>query len=168
MKPLVVIAAVFIGVAASAQPQRAELTRSGFAPVTVSIPATPNEKLAELTRNWAMETYQRGGYDITGVTGNLLTVSAREDGAFFYRNKGEGFDHDIRYNMELSFAENSYTATFTISEIYANDVRIEYNIPDYFTSAGTLKEDYEEVEPSLENTVNRIIRSHYNFIINFR
>ena len=151
-----------------AQPPQVELSRTGFPAVDVSIPNTPNEKLVDLTKNWALETYKRGNFDVTDVTDNTVTISAVERRAFFYRNKGEGFDHDIRFDMKFTFSDNRYTVNFTVRQIFADGVRIEYAVPDYFTSDGKLKEDYDEVKPSLEATVNKILRSHYNFILNFR
>jgi hypothetical protein len=168
MKRLMAIVAFLSFIIVKAQPPQAELSRTGFPAVDVSIPATPNEKLVDLTKNWALETYKRGNFDVSEVTDNTVTISAVERRAFFYRNKGEGFDHDIRFDMKITFSGNRYTVNFIIKQIFADGVRIEYNIPDYFTSDGKLKEDYEEVKPSLEATVNKIIRSHYNFILNFR
>lgn len=155
---------------ATAQPPRMELTPAGFAPITVDIPQTMPEKLVDLTNNWAYEyNLRQGGYDATNVTENTITITSNRENAFFYRERGEAFDHEIRYEMHFTFNDGgSYTLNFVIIEIYSRDKLIDYNIPDYFTSEGRLKEGYEELEPSLETTVNNIVRSHYNYIINFR
>lgn len=165
-----ITACLFFAAAVAAQP-RLELTPAGFAPVDIELPPTTNEKLIELSRNWAME-YNRPRkerYDITNVTGNSMTISAFKDNAFYYTNRGEEFYHRIRYSIELAFYGDRYTVVFTVVDIYADDDKIiEYKIPDYFNSNGKLKEGYEFIEPSLEATVNSIVGSHYNFIINYR
>lgn len=154
---------------AVAQPPRMELTPAGFAPITVNFPDTLPEKLVDLTNNWAYEyNLRQGGHDATNVTGNTITITANRENAFYYRERGEAFDHEIRYEMHFTFNQGSYTLKFTVVDIYSRDKLLEYNIPNYFTSEGRLKEGYEELEPSLETTVNNIVRSHYNYMINYR
>ncbi|WP_294822514.1 hypothetical protein [uncultured Flavobacterium sp.] len=164
------LAFLFLSAAALAQPPKMELKPNGFDPIEVSIPATPNEKLIEITKAWAQEFNRREeGADITEVTLSSLTVSANKRNGFFYRNRGEAHEHKIRYSMKIAFYENRYTLAFTVNDIYADgDKLIDYKLPDYFTSAGKLKEGYTDLKPSLERTVNDIAASHYNFIINFR
>lgn len=172
MNRVFIIVSCFFLTAIAAQPPRLELQPNGFDPVEVSIPATPNEKLLELSENWAMEFNRRNdtdGYDISNVTPNSMTIGAFKERSFYYTNRGEAFDHKIKYEMRLIFDSDRYTVTFMVTDIYLDDnVRIEYTIPDYFTSRGKLKEGYEQLESSLEETVNNIVQSHYNFIIDFR
>jgi len=167
---------IFFVTLASAQPPRLELEPRGFAPVDVQIPATSNEKLIEVTKAWANEYNnrrstgnRRRGYDVTDETTNALTIHAYKRNAFFYRERGMAFNHSIDYSLRLNFYETYYTIQFTVESIYIdNDKLIESDIQDYFTSDGKLKEGYDELETSLEDNVNEIVESHYNFVINFR
>ncbi len=146
-----------------------ELTPAGFEPVSVVIPATPTEKLVELSKAWALEyNIRKEGADITNVSDNTITISAYRNNAFFYRNNGVPYEHKIRYTMKLDFTPGGYTLFFTIVDIYHNDVLLEYKIPDYFTSEGKLKDGYNGLDESLLKTVNGIVNSHYNYLINFR
>jgi hypothetical protein len=167
MKNILAIACLFFITVAYSQP-RLELGPAGFPAVKVTIPATTNEKLLELSRNWATEANRRGSFDVSNVTENSMTITAVKENAFFYRNRGEAFEHDVKYDMKLAFNQSSYTVAFIVKEIYHDGVRIESTLPDYFTSDGKLKEDYGDVETSLEATVNNLVKSHYNFIMNFR
>ena len=161
---------LLIGAMAAAQPKLMQLQPYGFEPIEVAIPATPNEKLVEVTNSWAQEYNRReDGADITEVTANSITISAFKKNGFFYRNRGEAFEHRIRYTMKFTFYENGYNLVFTVNDIYVdNNVLLEYKLPDYFNSEGKLKEGYENIKPSLENTVNAIVQSHYDFLIHFR
>lgn len=161
---------LFLSAAALAQPPKMELKPNGFDPIEVSIPSTPNDKLVEITAAWAQEFNRREeGADITEVTANSLTVSAYKRNAFFYRDRGETHNHRIRYTMKINYYGNRYTLAFSVGDIYANhDKLVTYKLPDYFTSTGSLKDGYADLKPSLERTVNDIVASHYNFIINFR
>jgi len=152
-----------------AQPPAMELQQNGFEPVVISFPPTPAEKMIEQTQRWAFEFNRREqGFDASNISSNTITITAYKKNGFFYRDRGEAFDHDIRYEMRLTFNDGSYTLNFVIKEIYHNGKRIDYTIPDYFTSSGTLKEGYQELERSLEATVNTIVKSHYNYLLNFR
>lgn len=161
--------------AVQAQPARMELTPNGFDPVEVSIPnTTPTDKLVEVTKAWAAEYNRFGkksqrGFDATEVTDNTITILAYKKDAFFFRDRGEAFEHKIRYTLQFTFSPGNYTVAFNVVDIYGrSDTLLEYKLPDYFTSEGKLKEGYTELDTSLENTVNDIVNSHYNFLINFR
>lgn len=161
---------LFAITAVNAQPPILELTPRGFEPTQAEIPATPNEKLIEVSRAWATEVNRRQkGFDITEVTDNAMTISAFRKNAFFIRNKGEMFEYAIRYSMKLNFNTTSYTMQFIVTDIYTDvDVLVKYKLPDYFTSDGKLKEGYDNLKPSLERTVNELAISYHNFIVNFR
>ena len=159
----------FIAIVAKAQPQL-ELTTGTFAPVEVTIPSTPNEKLIETSKSWANEFNKRQkGADVSDITANSMTISAYKKNAFFIRNKGETFQYAIQYTIKLKFNVNSYTLQFNVTDIYTDQDRlVEYKLPNYYTSDGEFKDGYSTIKPSLERTVNDIVTSHYNFLLNFR
>ncbi|MGV3461051.1 MAG: hypothetical protein ACO1N9_11435 [Flavobacterium sp.] len=151
-----------------AQPPGLVLTPGGFEPVKITVPQMPNEKLVDLTREWAMEANRNYDVDVTEVTDNSLTVTSFRNNGFIYRSKGETYQHRIKYQMKFSFSGTFYTVTFSVPEIYNDDILLKYTLPDYFDSKGNLKEGYTELKPSIENTVNTLVESHYNFIVNYK
>ena len=167
MKKLFTLLCFLVFAFANAQPPAMELHPHGFDPIVVTIPTTDNDKLIALSKEWAIK-YNPEGADVSKVTGNSMVITALKRNAFYYRNDGVPYDHMIQYTLKLVFSQNSYTLVFSVDDIYHDDVLLEYKIPDYFTSEGDLKEGYEEIEPSLETTVNNLVKSHYNFLINFR
>lgn len=168
MKCITYIAILLIVCTLHAQPPELKLTPGGFDPVKVSVPQMPNEKLVELTKQWATEANRNYDVDITDVTDNSLTISSFRKKGFFYRSKGETYYHRIRYQMKFSFSGDLYTVTFSVPEIYNDDVLLKYTLPDYFDSKGNIKEGYTDLKPSIENTANTLVTSHYNFIVNYR
>ncbi|WP_297333199.1 hypothetical protein [Flavobacterium sp.] len=169
MKSFFGMACFFVLGMLHAQPPEFALTPNGFDAVTVDIPATSNEKLISLTKNWAQD-YNRTqeGSDISNVTQNSITITAYKKNAFNYGNRGENFYHKIKYDIRFEFNQSSYTVSFNITEIYLDDVLLEYKLPDYFTSEGKLKDGYNTLDVTLEDTVNDIVNSHYDFIMNYR
>lgn len=170
MKHILLTFICVLSITIYAQPPKMELSANGFKQINVTIPETTNEKLLSLTKNWAIN-YNRNkeGADITNVSSNTMTITAYKQNAFYYSNKGETFYHKIKYEMTFEFNRDNYNVAFTVTEIYLNDDSLlEYKIPDYFTSEGKLKDGYNTLKESLEETVNDIVKSHYNFIINYR
>ena len=56
----------------------------------------------------------------------------------------------------------------TLPELFTNGGKpIQYTLPDYFAD-GKLKDGYEGLQKSLEENLNRIVRSYYNFIVNYK
>jgi hypothetical protein len=159
---------------ANAQPPKMKLGPGGFEAITVTIPATIPEKLVSVTKTWATERERRSmdqdkGYDFTNVSDNTITVSGFKKNAFYYSDRGEQFEHRIRYTMEFVFYDNRYTLKFNVVEIYTdNDVPVQSTLSDYFTGDGTLKEGYRDLNTTLETTVNNMVQSHYDTLINFR
>lgn len=165
----VLISLLFFFILAQAQPPRLELAPGGFEAISIPFPATPTEKFIELTQSWAAEFNRReDGFDATNITVNSITITANKDNAFYYRERGEAFDFKIRYAMEITFTDAGYNLKFSVPEIYSDEKRIDYTLPDYFTADGRLKEGYDELERSLEATVNNIVTAHYNYILKLR
>lgn len=155
---------------ANAQPPALELTPAGFEPIQADIPSIPNEKMLELSKNWAASLNRlKKGYDATGVTPASMVISAFKKNAFLVRNKGETFQYTINYSMKLSFHTTYYTMHFIVNDIYTDDdVLVKYKLPDYFDTDGDLKDGYDELKPSLEKSVNELALSYHNFIVNYR
>ena len=149
---------------AVAQP-RLELTPDGFAPVSFVRPPLPNERLLELSQSWPPFFYKgREPYDIYDVTPNSLKIDGFRDNAFYYTNLGEVFQNRIKYTMEIRFTEKTIDNQVTVREIYADRNLTELTVADFFAPDGRLKDDYRETKPSLELTINKLVRSYYGFI----
>lgn len=170
MHKLLTLLCFFAFAIAKAQAPILELTPKGFDIVEATIPDIPNDKAIELSKAWASDTNRmKKGYDASQVTPNSMVISAFKKNAFFIRNKGETFNYTIQYSMKLSFQTNSYTLHFVVNDIYTDDdVLVKYKLPDYFTAEGDLKDGYETIKPSLERTVNDIVTSYHNFLMNYR
>ena len=142
-----------------------EMMPRGFAPITLSAPNKPLEKLIESATAWA-PYYNKKGYDVYDVSANSITIDAWKDNAYFYRNLGERYDYNIKYSLKVVFnSDKTYTLTFAVKDIYAKEVLVKTTVADFFTPEGKLKEDFLDVKPSLENTANKIVKSFAEFIV---
>lgn len=143
-----------------------EMTPEGFAPMVFETPQKTNDKLIEAFKSWA-PTYNKKGYDIYDVTENGLSIDAWKTNAYFYRHLGERYNYNIRYTLKVVFnPDKTYTQTFYLKEVYAKEILVKTQLTDFYTPDGKLKEDFEEVKTTLENTVSKIFKSVSSFIAN--
>lgn len=169
LKRLMLLLCLVCSLLAFAQPPSLTLGPQGFEPVTVSIPPAEAKKLMAVTKAWATE-HQRSSerVELSNVSGNSLTITVYKQNAFFYRDRGETFYHNIKLLMNVEFRDTSYNFDVSVPEIYSEEGRLlKYRIPDYFTDDGTLKEGYDGLKESLEVTVNKIAANYYNFLVNY-
>lgn len=159
MKRSLLLCFFFLGAFAYAQP-KLELTPTGFPAIEFAIPPANDIDRLETVAAWASR-YNKKGYDILGGTDASVTVEARRDNAFFYRDRGVEYAFRIRYAMTVTFTDNMCRVSFSVKEIYGKDKLLETTVADYFRSDGRLKEDFADVKPSLEKTANEIVRSLY-------
>lgn len=163
MKYLLKIVLFFWIVACTAQ-TKLELTPKGFIPLEIQTPNKPINKLIEQSKDWA-SLYNVKGADVFNVSQNSLTIEARYENAYHYWNLGVKYYFDIKYNLKIVFGENQkYTLTFTVKEIYTDNITIKTTVADFFTAEGKLKDDFKDAKPSLENSVNKIVKSYINFL----
>lgn len=142
-----------------------ELTPSGFDKAIVERPALPDERLLELSQSWPAFFYKgREPYDVYDVTPNSLKIDGYRDNAFHYRNLGEVFQYRIKYTMDIRFTATAIEVTYTIKDIYADRNITKLTVADFFAPDGRLKDDYRDAKPSLELTMNKLLRSYIGFI----
>ena len=155
----------FFAIGALSAQNTLEMMPRGFAPISMSAPNKPLEKLIESATAWA-PYYNKKGYDIYDVSANSITIDAWKDNAYFYRNLGERYDYNIKYSLKVVFnSDRTYTLTFAVKDIYAKEVLVKTTVADFFTPEGKLKEDFLDVKPSLENTANKIVKSFAEFLV---
>ncbi len=149
-----------------AQAPQLELTKSGFKPLTYDIPAIESQKFIALSKEWVGKLkLNNQNFDISNISSGQLTISGYKNNAFYYRNRGETFQHRVKLVMKIDFSTSYYTLSLTIPEIYADyNSLIDYTIPDYFTSDGKLKDGYDGLKESLEKSMNDIALNYYNYI----
>ncbi|MDR6966197.1 hypothetical protein J2X31_000190 [Flavobacterium arsenatis] len=143
--------------------EKIELTPNGFPTVVIAKPNIPLENLIEASRSWAL-FYNKNGADVYEVTSNSLKIDALRKGAFAYYSLGERFTFDVKYTLAVEFGDANYTLKLTVKEIYTDDKLIKSTLPDYFTPEGKLKQGFEDIKPSIEITVNKLIASFASYI----
>ncbi|RYF97109.1 MAG: hypothetical protein EOO00_01015 [Chitinophagaceae bacterium] len=164
MRRLTAILCFFAGLQLHAQAPSPKLQQGIFEPVTATIPAMDSGRFIDITKAWANSfTRREEGYDASNVTTGSINISATKRNAFRYQNTGEPVDNKIRYTLQITFTQTSYTLKFVVNDIYGDGNNLlDYKLPDYYNSNGTLKDGYQGLEQSLQRTVNDIVASYHD------
>lgn len=162
MKKLLTIYCVFYCCLMFSQ-ESVELTSNGYPALTIVKPAIPLENLVEASRSWAL-SYNKNGADVYEVTSSSLKIDALRQNAFFYYSLGDRYSFDIKYTLAVEFGDINYTLKFTVKEIYTDGKLLKSNLGNYFTPEGKLKQGFEEIKPSLDITVNRLLSSFVTYL----
>lgn len=143
-----------------------ELTPQGFPSATIKRPRVPDDKLVEGVRNWVATYNEKNeyGYDISEVSNLGMTIEAYKRNAFYYRNRGEVYQHRIRYRLTLEFSDETIKFQFSVREIYDQKNLLQLQVSDFFLSDGRLKDDYRDAKPSLEKTANSIVNNFADYM----
>lgn len=163
MKNLLTTTLLFFITICSAQ-TKLELTPQGFQTQELKTPDRLLDQLIEASKNWA-PTYNKKRYDVSEVTTNSLVIEARYENGYYSYNVGVKYNHDIVYRLKVVFNEDkTYSLSISVKEIYAENVLLKTTTADFFTEDGKLKDDFRDAKPSLENTINRIVKSYVGYI----
>lgn len=156
---------LFFCIAVASAQIKLEITPQGLQPLELKTPNRPLDQLIALSKSWA-GYYNKNGYDVSEVTLNSMTIEARVENAYYSYNVGVKYNYDIRYSLKILFMEDQkYRIQISVKEIYAKNVLTKTTLNDFFTAEGKLKDDFRDAKPSLENTVNKIVRSYTEFIV---
>ena len=140
------------------------LSPQGFTPIEVEMPKKSFDKIIEVSKSWSA-LYNRKTNDVFDVTQNSLSIQAYNEYAYYFWNLGEKYNYDIKYILSIKVVENQkYMLTFKVDEILKDNVLTKTTTTDFFTTEGTVKQEYEESKQSLESTVNKIVNSYVDFI----
>lgn len=142
------------------------LTPNGFNTVVLERPNLSDDALIEAVRSWISNEYQHNeaGYDIYGERPNGLLWSSEMHNAFYYVNRGETQYHRIKYECSFRFDSGQMFLDFRVIEIYTGRQATRLTPGSFFNGQGALKDDYRDAKPSLEASVNRLLRSFSGFM----
>lgn len=159
MKKLLLLLAL-IPMMISAQ-NKMELTPQGFQSFDIPRPDVPLDKLENRIRAWVMAYNEKNefGYDIYEVSEAGLKIDAYKMNAFYYRNRGETFQHRIKYSLKIDYLDRNLRVKFSVLEVYMGKNRVDLDPLKFFDTDGKLKSDYLDAKPSLEKTAQKITDS---------
>lgn len=137
--------------------------------IEARLPNVDAKKFTDLTKAWITEVQRSGEtLEVSNISSGSLTISGYKRNTFYYRERGETHWQDAKVVMQVSYSNTAMTIKITLPELYTKEGNLlKYTLPDYYAN-GKLKDGYDGLETSLQENLNKIVRSYYNFIINYQ
>lgn len=137
--------------------------------IDAKLPNVDTKKFKDLTKAWITEVQRSGEtLEVSNISSGSLTISGYKRNAFYYRERGETHWQNAKVVMQVSFTSTLMTIKITLPELYTKEgTPLKFTLPYYYAN-GKLKEGYDGLETSLEENLTKVVRSYYNFIVNYQ
>ena len=142
-----------------------ELTMDGVSPIIINIDSINAEAIYKKTLNWVQESYKTPKEVLkTNIENEKIRVDGFKKNAWFYKSLGVTNSYDMEYSFEIEFKDNKIRLTFTPGQFWANNQKVLYDYKTFFKNSGEVKGAYKDAKPSLEQSMNALVSSLYNYI----
>jgi len=146
--------------------EKIKLTPQGVEPIVVQVDSLKSNEIYEKALNWVKETYKNPDKVLKA---NLENEKIRIDGfasnAWWYKSMGITNNYNMEYTVEISFKEGKYRFSYIIGQFYIEGgKKVLYDYKTFYKKSGEIKKSYIDAVPSLEQTMNDLSLSFYNYI----
>ena len=166
MKKLFLLSSLFVsGLSYSQELPKFELTKDGVQPIVVNIDSFDGQTLYKKTFNWVQENYKNPKEVLkTNIENETIRIDGFKKSAWFYKSLGIKLEYDMEYSFQVDFKEGKIRLTFTPGQFWADNQKALYNYSTFFKSSGELRGAYKDAKPSMEQSMNDLVSSLYNYI----
>ncbi|MBK5212032.1 MAG: DUF4468 domain-containing protein [Flavobacteriaceae bacterium] len=166
MKKIILLLAVFSSSLLLAQniPQL-KLTPNGVEPIVVEVDGLTASEIYKKALNWVQETYKNPDEVLkANITDEKIRVNGYDDDAYSWKAGGMTHNMGMQYTLEISFKDGKYKYECIVGEININGGQ-RLNFSQFlFKNNGDVKKTYSYAVPSLEQTMNDLSKSFYNYV----
>lgn len=143
-----------------------KLTPTGVEAIVVNVDTLKADHLFKNAVNWVQETYKNPEKVLKAKIDNeKIRVDGFAKNAWWYKTLGLKMNYDMEYSIEVSFKDGKYRFEFIVGQFYTDGGQKFYaNYSSFFKSSGEVKGVYSEAVPSLEETMDNLSLSFYNYV----
>lgn len=167
MKKLLVIPLLLTAFLSFAQDvPKLKLTPTGVEAIIVNVDSLKADYLFKKAVNWVQETYKNPDKVLkTKIENEKIRVDGFANNAWWYKTLGMKMSYNMDYSVEVSFKDGKYRFEFVVGQFYTDSgQKFLANYSSFFKSSGEVKGVYSEAVPSLEETMNNLSLSFYNYV----
>ena len=165
MKHLLLTLAASLGTIVFGQNDQFKLTKEGVAPIVVEVEGKTAADLYQSAINWVQTTYKNPDKVLKAkIENESIRIDGFASNAWWYKSMGIKNYYDMEYSITISFKEGKYRVEITIGDFFTNGQKLTYRYPTFFKGDGSVRSSYEDAVPSLEETINNLNNSLYNYI----
>lgn len=166
-KVLIGILVVFLNSVCFAQEiPKLKATVNGIEPIVVEVDGMTASELYEKSINYVKETYKNPDEVLKAeIKDEKIRFIGFAEEAWFYKAMGIKTFYHMDYSVEISFKDNKYKFEFMVGDFYTTKhAKTVFNYNSFFNKQGEIKKAYTDAPPSMEETINALALSHYNYV----
>jgi hypothetical protein len=165
MKKIILL--LLITVFANAQDiPKLKLKPEGVEPLVFTTEGIKASELYMRSLNWIQETYKNPDFVLKAkIENEKIRFEGLAKDAWWYKLMGMKMIYDMKYVVEISFKDGKYKIDYYVGDFYLSSgkgVAIDYQ--DFFKKTGEPRSVYGEAIPTLEDTINNLSLSFYNYV----
>jgi hypothetical protein len=142
-----------------------ELTKDGVQPIVVVIDSFNAQTIYKKTLNWVKENYKNPKEALKAdIENETVRIDGFKKNAWFYKSLGMKQEYDMEYSFLIDIKDNKIRLTFTVGQFWGDDKKTTYDYTTFFKSSGEIRGAYKDAKPSLEQSMNDLVFSLYNYI----
>lgn len=142
-----------------------ELTKDGVAPIVVNIDSLNAETIYKKTLNWVQENYKNPKEVLKAdIPNEKIRIDGFKKSAWYIKSLGYKVEYGMEYVFEIEFKENKIRMTYTPGESWGDTKKVGFTYKNFFKDDGELKNAWKDGKPSLEDSMNELSLSLYNYI----
>lgn len=141
------------------------IKKDGCAPVVYEFSGFSADSLYKKSVAWVKEKYRKPSEVLVAdLPGEKIRVSGFMSNAYFIKQLGQKLYYDMYYDLEVEFKEGKIRVSFTPGQITGDGRKALFDVYYFFKEDGSVKNAYKDAVPSLNESVNSLVRSLTAFI----
>ena len=143
-----------------------KLTPLGVEPMVIEIEGIKASDTYQKALNWVKETYKTPDKVLKAqIENKKIRIDGFARNAWWNKSMGLKNSYNMDYTIEISFKDGKYRFGFIIGEFSIDTgQKTAFGYSTFFKKSGEVRKAYKDAVPSLENTMNSLANSFYNYI----
>lgn len=141
------------------------LKKDGCAPVVYEFSGLSADSLYKKSVSWVKDKYRKPSEVLVAdLPGEKIRISAFMPSAYFIKQLGQKLYYDMYYELEVEFKDGKIRVTYTPGQITGDGRKMLFDVYYFFKEDGSVKNAYKDAIPSLNESINGLVRSLIGFI----
>lgn len=165
-KFLLVISIIFITFSYSQEISKLKLTPIGVEPIVIETDSIKASELYKRALNWVQETYKNPEKVLKAkIENEKIRIDGFAENAWWYKSLGMKQNYNMEYSVEISFKDGKYRFKYIVGQFFTDSgQKVLYDYNTFFKKTGEIRSAYSDAVPSLDETMNNLSFSFYNYV----
>ena len=142
-----------------------ELNRDGVQPIVVNIDSFTVQTLYKKSLNWVQENNKNPKEVLkTDIENETIRIAGLKNNACYYKSLGIKMSYDLEYLFQIDLKDNKVRLTFIPGQLWNGNQKVLYDYKSFFKNDGEIRSMYKDAKTSMEQSMNDLVFSLYNFI----